>query len=170
MRIWLWSVLIIKTGGEQTLYIATDHVWRQAYRVNTLSRWNMAFFMTASCRERQSFFAVCAVWVLQSQWAPLSDVHSSGNIWSELQRYAFFQFEVLLLFHAFCFPTLFFFAPLNLKVVSRVSKWTVFTTNYRVSIQCKLSLPLHSLSHSDASDQVLASSVGCTVFQSNMLL
>lgn len=169
MRIWLWSVLIIKTGGEQALYIATDHVWRQAQSIPSADEiW--PFFMTASCRERQSFFAVCAVWELQSQWAPLSDVHSSGNIWSELQRYAFFQFEVLLLFHAFYFPTLFFFAPLNLKVVSHVSKWTVFTTHYGVSIQCKLSLPLHSLSHSDASDQVLASSVGCTVFQSNMLL
>lgn len=54
MRIWLWSVLIIKTGGEQTLYIATDHVWRQAYTVNTLSRWNMAFFLWLHPAEKGS--------------------------------------------------------------------------------------------------------------------
>lgn len=170
MRIWLWSVLIIKTGGEQALYIATDHVWRQAYPVNTLSRWNMAFFYDCILQRKTVFLcSMCCVRAAQS----VSPFIRCTQFWEHLIRASEVRFLSVwgaAAFPCILFPNLVFFAPLNLKVVSHVSKWTVFTTHYRVSIQCKLSLPLHSLSHSDASDQVLASSVGCTVFQSNMLL
>lgn len=50
MRIWLCLGLIIKSGGEQTLCIAIDHVWRQAYTQSIPTaneKWPV--FMTASC-------------------------------------------------------------------------------------------------------------------------
>lgn len=54
-RILLCLRLITNRGGQQTLYIAIDHVWRQVYRLNTHSKWKMGlFFMTASCRKKKT--------------------------------------------------------------------------------------------------------------------
>lgn len=62
MRIWLCLRLIIKSCGEPTLYIAIDHVWRQAYPVNTHSQWKIVIFLWLHPAEESSFQKTVQRW------------------------------------------------------------------------------------------------------------
>lgn len=112
--------LITNRGGQQTLYIAIDHVWRQVYRVNTHSKWKMSlFFMTASCRKRlnkkqtnkQSFFTVCES--CSSVWPFIRWTHLWEYLISAEKRSTFTpgQSEVLVLSY-FCYRQLSSFTPI----------------------------------------------------------
>lgn len=56
MRMWLCLRLISNRGGQQTVHIAIDQVWRQVHAVNSHSKMkNGLIFMTACCRKKAVF-------------------------------------------------------------------------------------------------------------------